>query len=137
MLVGFTGTQQGMNAAQCDRVWDGLHRLGRRVTLAVHGDCIGADMQFNMLCKSLNIPTACRPCNIRHKRANTNCPQLAPPKPPLERNEDIAASCDLLVVAPKAFEEELRSGTWSTVRRARKHGKRIVIVWPDGSVSRE
>lgn len=57
-------------------------------------------------------------------------------KPNLVRNKDIVESTDVLLACPKG-PEELRSGTWSTVRLARKQGKRVVIFWPDGSVTEE
>ena len=28
--------------------------------------------------------------------------------------------------------EELRSGTWMTIRYAKKIGKKLVIIWPNG-----
>ncbi|MBA3354736.1 MAG: hypothetical protein H0U18_02115 [Pyrinomonadaceae bacterium] len=31
--------------------------------------------------------------------------------------------------------EQLRSGTWSTIRKARKARKQVTIVWPDGKVT--
>jgi len=34
---------------------------------------------------------------------------------------------------PGEFKEVLRSGTWSTIRYARKKGKKVLIIWPDGS----
>jgi hypothetical protein len=41
----------------------------------------------------------------------------------------------VLLAVPKGMIEELRSGTWSTIRRAKKHGINVVICWPDGSVT--
>lgn len=35
--------------------------------------------------------------------------------------------------APKDFKEELRSGTWATIRYAVKQQKRVIIIFPDGS----
>lgn len=44
-----------------------------------------------------------------------------PAKPYLERNKDIAnEGIDGLIAAPSGWVEELRSGTWATVRYARK-----------------
>ena len=40
-------------------------------------------------------------------------------------------ACEVLLATPKG-PEKLRSGTWATVRYARKVGKRIVIIEPDG-----
>ena len=55
------------------------------------------------------------------------------PKPPLERNCDIVLDGDLLIATPHGYQEEMRSGTWYTIRQARKRGKKIIIVWPNGS----
>jgi hypothetical protein len=38
---------------------------------------------------------------------------------------------------PDGFAENRRSGTWSTVRRARERGIPICIIWPNGNVERE
>jgi predicted Rossmann fold nucleotide-binding protein DprA/Smf involved in DNA uptake len=35
------------------------------------------------------------------------------------------------------MEEELRSGTWATVRYARRIGRPITLLFPDGGVLRE
>jgi predicted Rossmann fold nucleotide-binding protein DprA/Smf involved in DNA uptake len=58
--------------------------------------------------------------------------------PPLVRNRIIVDGCDVLLAAPSGAERDNpRSGTWMTVRYARKRRKRIVIVWPDGTTTEE
>lgn len=47
---------------------------------------------------------------------------------PLARNREIVAAVGLLIAAPDTAVEYLRSGTWATVRYARKAGKPIVIL---------
>ena len=63
------------------------------------------------------------------------------PKPYLKRNHDIvAAGVDGLIAAPKDFVQpaSLRGqGTWTTIGYARKAGRRIWIVWPDGTFKTE
>jgi predicted Rossmann fold nucleotide-binding protein DprA/Smf involved in DNA uptake len=44
----------------------------------------------------------------------------------LERNHLIVAACDVLNAAPLQDEEILRSGTWATIRYARKAGKTVI-----------
>jgi hypothetical protein len=56
------------------------------------------------------------------------------PKPPLVRNEVIERETGLLLAAPGEVIEQHRSGTWSTVRFARKMGRAIWIVRPDGTI---
>jgi hypothetical protein len=46
----------------------------------------------------------------------------------LERNRMIVAACDLLIAAPLQDTEILRSGTWATVRYARKAGKQVILL---------
>jgi hypothetical protein len=142
--VGFTGTQEGMAAAQVETVHAMLRRLveahGDRLR-ALHGDCVGADFQFDDLCRLLGIWRGVFPSNITAKRAfceRRGAVELATPQPPLERNPFIfKLGRDLLIAGPKGMAEEQRSGTWATVRGARKRFTekrrgRIVVAWPDG-----
>ena len=48
--------------------------------------------------------------------------------PPLVRNRHMAEVCWLLVAAPETDVEQLRSGTWATVRYARKASKPVVML---------
>jgi predicted Rossmann fold nucleotide-binding protein DprA/Smf involved in DNA uptake len=57
-------------------------------------------------------------------------------KPFLERNKDIVLETASLIAAPDATEEQMRSGTWSTVRFPRKLGKPVFLILPDGTVQR-
>jgi hypothetical protein len=43
----------------------------------------------------------------------------------MKRNDELVAQCDVLLAFPRSAKEELRSGTWATIRRARKAGKEI------------
>lgn len=45
----------------------------------------------------------------------------------MARNVRIVADCDVLLAFPYDSGEELRSGTWATVRRARKARRRVVV----------
>lgn len=42
-----------------------------------------------------------------------------------------------MIATPSSKEEELRSGTWSTVRYARKLRRPVTLIYPDGSVVEE
>ena len=52
-------------------------------------------------------------------------------KPYLERNKKIVNCCDILIAAPKQINEVLRSGTWSTIRYAKKIGIEVFIILPN------
>jgi hypothetical protein len=134
----FTGTQAGMNITQLELL---EHLLAKRMDWTEHGNglCIGADSQ--MLVTVLNIRGDIRirgfPCNIISKQSRhlyPRCHSLAPVKPPLIRNTDMVvwAEGGVLVAAPRELTEQLYSGTWSTIRRARKVQLPIIYLWPDG-----
>ena len=55
-------------------------------------------------------------------------------KPYLDRNKDIVDETNILMACPNKAEEVQRSGTWSTVRYARKVGKAVLIVYPSGKM---
>jgi hypothetical protein len=135
-VLGFTGTQRGMNDLQ--RVlFIGFVR-GAEPTAFHHGDCVGADAQAHCIVRHL-FP-ACRivihPPIVDSKRAFMQGDEVLPPKEYLERNRDIVAACDVLVAVPFEDEEQLRSGTWSTVRAARRSAKRMSILLPNNAAER-
>lgn len=135
--VGFTGTQVGMTDAQFNRIasW-----FGRRPGMTLHhGDCIGADADAHRAAFEERIRVEIHPPDIDRKRAFCQGAAVVhPPAPYLIRNIHIVNATTVLIAAPKEETgEELRSGTWATVRAARKAKRRIVIVRPSGRVEVE
>jgi hypothetical protein len=147
MRVGFTGTREGMTDLQRDALSAWLTRQGR-VCEFHHGAALGADEQAVRALLTLaesfeHIRAAAihaHPADVpqqgsaaafilSHKRHKV--------RKPLSRNADILDACDVLIAAPKGKREELRSGTWATIRGARKLGRRLVIIWPDGTIREE
>lgn len=102
----------------------------------IHGDCIGADAQAHALVRAIkpDVLITIRPCNIEVKRAHCEANTWYSPEHPLKRNREIANHCDLLLATPKTAGEELRSGTWATIRYARSYQKTIAIIDPYGRV---
>ena len=131
MITGFTGTRAGMNQAQKDlvRVFLEMHKP----TAVIHGDCVGADKDFDDICAGLGIVRYCCPCNLTAQRAFTDAVVLQDPIHPLERNWDIARRSDELFACPKEMRMVMRSGTWATIRYARRVGKTVYIFYRDGS----
>jgi hypothetical protein len=123
MKIGFTGTQTGMSQHQKEQFVLKLFELG--ITEFHHGDCVGADAEAHDIVREF-FPVAkieTHPCNITSKRAFKKADVVHLVKPPLDRNKDIVDATDLLIGAPKEDTEVLRSGTWSTIRYARKINK--------------
>jgi predicted Rossmann fold nucleotide-binding protein DprA/Smf involved in DNA uptake len=106
-----------------------------------HGDCIGADEQAHDIAIAAGLKVHIHPCVIRPKRANripSNYPNGRPaieePADPLERNRRMVNLCDQLFACPKEPTEVIRSGTWATIRYARKKGRRLYIILPHGEI---
>lgn len=130
--VGFTGTRRGMTTRQKISV---IKILKEFTFLVVHhGDCIGADADFDALCKVLKFRRIAHPSNL-DTRAYVKADLIHLPKPALARNHDIVERTEFIIGCPWGTEEHLRSGTWATIRYARKREKPVVLVYPDGSAS--
>ena len=129
--LAFTGTQQGMTEAQRVRFRHMMTRI--RPEWFHHGDCIGADAQAHDEMRP-HAQIHIHPCTIDTKRAyKTGSVRIEEPLPPLERNRVLVDVSEELIATPKEMAEELRSGTWATIRYARKQKKPVHICWPDGT----
>jgi hypothetical protein len=138
MKVGFTGTQQHLSTAQFDLLAAVLTEL-TEMTEAHHGDCCGGDLTFHVIIQESfpDVEIHIHPPEIENKRAFCVSNFVYEHKPYLERNRDIVDACDVLIACPKTLKEELRSGTWATVRYARKVGKPVAILWNNGKYDYE
>ena len=132
MKIGFTGTRYGMTLKQKVNYVNKLKELNCEELH--HGMCYGADNQAHCMAILNNIPKiVMHPATISKKykpyyhNSLTEIVELSE-KQPLERNHDIVDATDILLATPKTKEEVLRSGTWATIRYARKKGKAVVIL---------
>ena len=155
MIVGFTGTQAGMTDSQIialkrilikssafkfiqnekiNLIFENLiidFSSERIVTGFHHGDCIGADEQAHNIAIEAGIPVYVHPPINSSKRAY--CQEYTRRYFAYEyliRNRHIVDSCEMMLAFPKESNEQLRSGTWATIRYARKVKKPMLIVSP-------
>lgn len=133
MILGFTGTREGMTPDQKIAVRRWCARNAPK-TLH-HGCCIGADEDIVTILADSAVVIGHPPSDgeLQSKYATGMSELLENPAEYLSRNQAIVKACDTLLATPKG-PEELRSGTWSTIRYARRKVKTVVIVWPDGRV---
>lgn len=143
--IGFTGTRYGMTNAQ-RRVVDFTLAdiIGGDVKLRVvahHGDCVGADAKFHELARQYGCAVCIHPPTDTTRAANipecvnldgTRVVRLAP-LPYMARNREIVDASDFVIATPAEMVEQERGGTWSTICYARRAGKRLVVVYPDGT----
>lgn len=124
MTVGFAGTRAGMSRAQKDQLayvlalFRHADKVVDRVPVFVDGDCPdgGADQEARAIAEEHG-------CICRQEP-----PKDRTAKELLARDRRIAQRCDVLVAAPSTDKEQLRSGTWTTVRYARRAGKPVVML---------
>lgn len=139
MRLCFTGTQKGMTLEQRRVLREWLSENRAALSEIRHGGCIGADEQFHtiLLEQGLLRLTFVYPSNIPGKVAKL--PGFGyrthPPADPLDRNRLMVALSDVVLATPRESEVVIRSGTWATIRRARKTGRQLVIIEPDGHVT--
>lgn len=143
-IVGFTGTSMGMTPEQKAQVKELLAKYkAEGATHFRHGLCIGADEQAAVIAKGLKYYVIAHPGFNPRKPANTlfrsefaKNDETLPEKPFILRDHDIVDEAEHMIAAPLTKEEQVRSGTWTTVRYARKKRKSMDIVYPDGTVKR-
>ncbi|MDY3555278.1 hypothetical protein R5W24_004419 [Gemmata sp. JC717] len=139
---GITGTREGVSAEQLDRFrahlreWV-MYALDGPPTFH-HGGCVGADRQAHRVIREVYGATArivIHPASDQPERLCdwTDADELREPAPSLDRNRAIVGSVTgsaVLLALPKEATEQRRSGTWSTVRRARESRKGVVLFGP-------
>lgn len=130
--LGFTGTQDGMDLDQVTALAGiFLSLLKLKVPLELHhGCCVGADEQAHKILKGMaqrhdrlkDVVIIGYPSNIKDKQSEvmSDCDLLYAEHDPLVRNKMIVNDIEYLIAAPKQVQETTRSGTWSTVRYARR-----------------
>lgn len=127
--VGFTGTRQGMSARQRSRFHKLLWLSG--ATHFHHGGCVGADIDAHRIAKGLRLTVEVHPCTLAGQQGNFSSADVVhPTKPPLERNRDIVDAVGRMFACPRTPTEELRSGTWATIRYARRRCRQLTILKP-------
>ena len=135
--VGFTGTRNGLTPGQKFELSEYLRYLKNQgFTHFRHGDCIGADSQAANLAKQMGYYLVAHPGHPHKDKNNTSYraftkfnDEVLEAKPFLTRDHDIVDLSQHMIATPNG-EEKLRSGTWATIRYAKKVGKPLRIIRP-------
>lgn len=128
MKVGFTGTRKGMSKCQKKELLDRL--LFLNPIEFHHGDCLGADAEAHSIVRE-HFPATkiiIHPPSNPKDRAFCKGDRTYLPVEYLERNKEIVNSVNVMIATPKTDKEELRSGTWATIRFAWKVDRTIIIL---------
>lgn len=144
---GFTGTQKGMTTKQKTVL---EHMLFPVLTLD-NGFCIGADEEclriFDEIASRSSTPRVVHAhIPLKKNKMTKFVPQCGvvwhEPLDYMARNENIVVeqlnaktpNAGGLIATPGEVTEQLRSGTWSTIRRARTYKIPYEIIRPNGDV---
>lgn len=102
-----------------------------------HGDCVGADSEAHDIAVECGYGIVLHPPSNYSKRAWREAlpHMMRREKAYLDRNRDIVNETVALIAAPAEMDEQPKGGTWFTIRYARRQGKTVVIIFPDGSIS--
>lgn len=119
MVIGFTGTRKGMSPTQRRQFRDVMDWLiagcsaRREPSVFHHGAAVGADIEAAAVVAELwpDVRIIPNPAG----------------GDPLGRNKRIAMS-SVLIAAPSGDREQLRSGTWATIRYARANNRPVVAL---------
>lgn len=132
--IGFTGTQRGMTQAQKTRLQRAADYYAvHGYTTFHHGDCIGADAEAHEVFTAAGFVVVLHPPISTHKRAFCEANFVEPPFEYMTRNHHIVDCANVMLATPGEPDEQLRSGTWATIRYARKCGKELWVITPDGT----
>lgn len=137
--VGITATRKGLTIPQkralISLLRGILHFEGKTIGAEFHhGDCDGGDYQSACVADWLCYATVSHPPIDDKLRACHESDIVLEPKDYIERNHDIVDVADIMIACPKTEHEELRSGTWATIRYADMKEKDLRIILPNGNI---
>jgi len=128
MRVGFTGTREGMSQNQKEQFV--LKMLELNPTEFHHGDCEGADAEAHDIVREFlpHVKIVVYPPLSFRKRAMKQGDETLAPEAYIKRDYRIVDSVEYLIGAPKTDNEVIRSGSWTTIRYARKTSKLYTVL---------
>lgn len=131
--VGFTGPRVGVTSMQkryirisLQKVWNDNPNSTKYFH---HGDCVGGDSIAHDLAVAIGYVIVIHPPTDPKYRAFKEGIVL-PEKSYIERNHDIVDNSHFILAATSTIREQLRSGTWATIRYAKSKEKLWKIIKP-------
>lgn len=130
MKLGITGTRHGASIKQIHKLIEFLKK--NKIKELHHGDCLGVDMQSHFLTCFLqpNCKIIVHPPIKNDWRAGCKGDIIKKELDYKVRDKNIVNSVDLLIGCPQTDYEILRSGTWATIRYAKKINRKCIIFYP-------
>lgn len=122
-----------MTSEQKQMLMSELHRLG--ATDLHHGDCQGGDEEAHDIGRQLGLSIVGHPPIGEGLRAFCVCDDMREPAEYMVRNRNIVLETQVLLTTPDG-PERLRSGTWATLRFAKKTKRPWICIAPSGEITK-
>lgn len=133
--VGVTASRDGLSHAQ--KEWVKKFLKENKVCSLHHGDCKGGDDELAIMFSKEGSHIVAYPGNSPTLRAQCTVNDFTHPcADNLVRNRRIVNATELVLAFPNTPIERTRSGTWFTIRYARKKKVLLIIINPDGTESK-
>lgn len=136
--IAFTGTRNGLSTPQRVALTETLGLLSDPSSIMHNGACAGADHSAATIWRDLSCRLEFHPGDRSQAQwAQGFCVEgetVRPCAPYLLRNHHMVDASSVLVGCPSTMEETLRSGTWATIRYARRMKVYRVLVLPNGRI---
>jgi len=135
-LVGFSGSRFDLPDPQADALVTEAHALnGLYKDLELHhGDCTGADLFAHHMAKGLRWRVVAHPAiiHVKWKAMVRDADEYRIAQRPIRRNHTIVEETRRVIACPSTFTPTPYSGTWATIRYARKLKRPLTVILPDG-----
>lgn len=136
LQLAISGTRYQIPSWQAEGAIALMERL--RPSAVHHGCCTGADEVLGLAaCEFGSAPTIvghpAKGVPFWFRSTKVPCDFLQPELPPLERNKVMVAACHVLIACPSTSDPNARSGTWATIRAAKKllgRSMHLIAVFP-------
>lgn len=131
--IAFTGTRRRLSATQREKVIEVLKYFSGQCLEVHHGDCVGADAEFDDIVVSLRTPEwpivrVIHPPTDLSRRALCGGEHILPERDYLKRHHDMVNVCSILIGCPFDHQEIIRSRTWATIRYARMLHRVVIVI---------
>ncbi len=132
--IGFTGTKRGMTPFQKEWLYNTLDAYSKEPgeRWFLHGDCVGADVEAADIARGLGFMIwIFPPIKSKFRGFYPNYSnRMEPVAEYLVRDHAIVDNCDVLLATPSEMYELTRSGTWASIRYAKKLDKHVSLCYP-------
>ena len=140
--VGVTASRHGLTAEQHRALAKNLRLLRneRGAQFFHHGDCVGGDYEGACLARGMGYRIIGHPPINDELRAFVESDENRKPAGYLTRDRALVDEVDLLLGCPNTTElppGPTISGSWYTIKYARRVGTRVAVILPDGSWASE